>query len=108
MSCKPPLWIWAWEDDEEEEERTANDEPPTEEGRVLKRNFEQAAGPEFTRYAYRSAYRLARRLLSFAMDEMRSTEDFNEVDAMLEEWQNCKILRSPSTLDAKVHSRSWS
>jgi len=88
MSCKPPLWIWAWADDEDEDERKANDEPPTEAGKVLKRTFEQAAGPEFTRYAYPLAYRLARRLrlLRFAMDEMRSTEDFNEADAMLEEW----------------------
>ncbi|KAH5037164.1 hypothetical protein HBI65_198570 [Parastagonospora nodorum] len=97
MSCKPPLWIWAWADDEDEDEQTANDEPPNEEGRVLKRTFEQAAGPEFAGYAYPSAYRLARRLLRFAMDEMRSTEDFNEADAMLEEW--AELRKSSAIVD---------
>lgn len=78
MSCAPPLWIWAWLDDEEGDERTANDVPPTEEGRILKKSFEKAAGPEFVRYAYPSAYRLARRLVRFAIDGIRTSEDFRE------------------------------
>ena len=92
MSCAPPFWIWAWpdddddEDDDDEDERTANDVPPTEEGRFLKKSFEEAAGPEYVRYAYPSAYRLARRLVRFAIDGMHSNEQYKEANAMLKEW----------------------
>ncbi|KAH8736182.1 phosphotransferase enzyme family-domain-containing protein [Ilyonectria robusta] len=86
MSCAPPMWIWAWNDDEDEDERTANDEPPTQEGVQLKLTFEEAAGPDYLRFAYKPAYRLARRLLRFAIDGMRSNEDFEEAEAMLQEW----------------------
>ncbi|KAH3951810.1 hypothetical protein HBI56_084060 [Parastagonospora nodorum] len=97
MSCRPPLWIWAWAEDEDEDERTANDEPPTEEGRILKQAFEQAAGPEFIRYAYPSAYRLARRLVQFAMDGITFSQDFRDADAMLEEW--AELRKSSVTVD---------
>ena len=86
MSCAPPLWIWVWLDDEDEDERIANDVPPTEEGRSLKKAFEEAAGPEYVRYAYPSAYRLARRLVRFAIDGMCSTEHLREAKEMLKEW----------------------
>jgi hypothetical protein len=86
MLCAPPLWIWAWLDDEDEDERIANDVPLTEEGRSLKKAFEEAAGPEFVRYAYPSAYRLARRLVRFVIDGMRSTEHLREAEEMLKEW----------------------
>ena len=91
MSCAPPLWIWAWADDEEEDERTANDVPPTEEGRALKNAFEEAAGAEFVRYAYPSAYRLARRLIRFAIDGQRSNEDLKEAESMLTEWKEIRV-----------------
>ncbi|KAH7134023.1 hypothetical protein EDB81DRAFT_886828 [Dactylonectria macrodidyma] len=86
MSCAPPMWIWAWRDDEDEDERTANDEPPTAEGAQLKLAFEEAAGNDFARFAYEPAYRLARRLLRFAIDGMQSDEDFGDAEAMLQEW----------------------
>ncbi|KAH7150201.1 hypothetical protein B0J13DRAFT_620525 [Dactylonectria estremocensis] len=86
MSCAPPMWIWAWQDDEDENERTANDEPPTPEGVQLKLAFEEAAGNDFVRFAYEPAYRLARRLLLFAIDGIQSDEDFREAEAMLQEW----------------------
>jgi aminoglycoside phosphotransferase (APT) family kinase protein len=90
MSCAPPLWVWAWADDEEEDERTANDVPPTDEGRALKKTFEEAAGDEFVRYAYPPAYRLARRLIRFAIDGQRTTEDLREAEAMLKEWKEIR------------------
>ncbi|KAK3299653.1 uncharacterized protein B0H64DRAFT_430617 [Chaetomium fimeti] len=86
MSCSPPLWIWAWQDDEDEDERTANDEPPTPEARQLKTLFESAAGPDYVRLAYGPPYRLARRLVRFAIDGVRSNEDYNEAEVMLQEW----------------------
>ncbi|KAF3009714.1 hypothetical protein E8E13_008944 [Curvularia kusanoi] len=91
MSCAPPFWIWAW-DDEEEDERTANDVPPTEEGRELKNLFEEAAGADFVRYAYPSAYRLARRLVRFAIDGMNSNEHIKEANTMLEEWDKVRDM----------------
>lgn len=86
MSCAPPLWIWAWQDEEDEDERTANDIPPTLEGRQLKTLFEEAAGQDYCRLAYNPAYRLARRLVRFAIEGVRSNEDFKEAKAMLLDW----------------------
>jgi len=86
MSCAPPLWLWAWLDDEDEDERTANDDPPTPEGRQLKKLFEEAAGHDYTKLAYEPAYRLARRLVRFAIEGVGSNEDFREAEAMLQEW----------------------
>ncbi|KAI1739130.1 hypothetical protein F4680DRAFT_449234 [Xylaria scruposa] len=93
MSCKPPLWLWGWKDDEDEDERTANEEPPTAESRQLKKLFEDAAGPDYLRFAYQPAYRLARQLVSFIIDGLRSNEDLYGADAMLKEW---KAIRNES------------
>ncbi|KAI1181370.1 hypothetical protein F5B17DRAFT_453148 [Nemania serpens] len=92
MSCQPPLWLWGWKHDEDEDERTANDEPPTVESRELKRLFENAAGPEYLRLAYKPAFRLARQLFSFALNGVRSNEQFKEADTMLQEWE---VIRQP-------------
>ena len=86
MSCAPPLWVWAWLDDDDEDERTANNTPATEQGKALKTAFEEAAGPEYVRYAYSPAYRLSRRLVRFAVDGIRSNEHFREAESMLQEW----------------------
>ena len=93
MSCAPPMWIWAWKDDEDEDERMANDDPGTAEGRELKALFEEAAGEDYVRLAYEPAYRLARRLMRFAIEGVRSNEDFKEADAILKEWV---VIRSSS------------
>ncbi|KAI1394707.1 hypothetical protein F4819DRAFT_506880 [Hypoxylon fuscum] len=87
MACTPPLWIWDWQEDEEEDERKANDDPSSPEARQLKRVFEKSAGPEYTRFAYEPAYRLARRLVRFAVDgRIGSSEDTRQAKEMLEEW----------------------
>lgn len=80
------MWVWAWQDDEEEDELLANDDPGTAEGRELKALFEEAAGPVYVRFAYEPAYRLARRLVRFAVEGLRFNEDFREADVMLVEW----------------------
>lgn len=87
MACAPPQWIWAWLHNEEEDERTANDTPSTPEGRELKSLFEKAAGPEYLRFAYAPAYRLARRLVRFALETITSEKDMDEADAMVREWE---------------------
>ncbi|MBE3049300.1 aminoglycoside phosphotransferase family protein, partial [Candidatus Bathyarchaeota archaeon] len=85
MSCAPPLWVWAWQDDEDEDERTANDDPPTANGRELKKLFEEAAGEDYLRLAYEPTYRLARQLCGFAINDIRSNESFRAARAMLKE-----------------------
>ena len=88
MSCAPPVWLWAWQDDEDEDERLANDKPPTPEGCQIKQLFEAAAGHDYLKYAYEPSYRLARRLVRFAIDGVRYNEDFKEADMMLQEWSS--------------------
>ncbi|RYP00554.1 hypothetical protein DL763_000751 [Monosporascus cannonballus] len=90
MCCAPPAWIWAWKDDEDEDERTANDELPTLEARQLKQLFEDAAGQDYLKFAYEPAYRLARRLVRFAIEGVRSNEDFEEAKTMLQEWRSMR------------------
>lgn len=94
MSCAPPMWIWDWQEDEHEDERLANEEPATPEQKELKTVFETAAGPQYVRCAYHPAYRLARRLVHFAIDGIRSNEDVKEAEAMLGEWQ--RLLPQPA------------
>lgn len=94
MSCTPPMWIWDWQEDEHEDERLANEEPATPEQKELKTVFETAAGPQYVRCAYHPAYRLARRLVRFAIDGIRSNEDVKEAEAMLGEWQS--LLLQPA------------
>jgi len=90
MSCTPPLWIWAWNDDDDEDERTANDDPPTPELRQLKALFDEAAGPDYLHFAYEPPYRLARRLVHYAIHDIRSKEDVDEANAMLQEWADMR------------------
>lgn len=90
MSCTPPMWIWSWQDDEDEDERMANEEPVTPEQQELKKVFEAAAGRHYVQYAYPPGYRLARRLVRFAIHGIRSSEDEQEAEAMLEEWQGLR------------------
>ena len=91
MACAPPQWIWDWKDDEDEDERKANDDPPEPENRQLKLLFEQCAGQDYCRYAYDAKYRLARRLVRFAMEGIRSNEDSKDADAMFREWGEISI-----------------
>ncbi|KAK3323755.1 kinase-like domain-containing protein [Cercophora scortea] len=87
MTCEPPLWIWAWsDDDEDEDERIANDDPATPEARELKKVFENTAGPDYLRYAYQPAYRLARHLVRFAIEGVHSSQGLQGAEAMLDEW----------------------
>lgn len=90
MSCTPPMWIWSWKEDEDEDERMANEEPATSEEKELKILFETEAGPDYIQYSYPAAYRLARRLVRFAIHGIRSSEDEQEAKAMLEEWQGIR------------------
>lgn len=97
MSCTPPLWLWAWKEDEDEDERTANDTPSTPEACQLKRIFEDAAGKDYIKFAYKPTYRLARQLVRFAIDGVQSNEEFKEAKMMLQEWQSIRLEISTSS-----------
>ncbi|KAI1501895.1 hypothetical protein F5X99DRAFT_408512 [Biscogniauxia marginata] len=94
LACTPPIWLWGWKIDEEEDERTANDIPPTPEARELKQIFEDAAGPDYIRFAYRPEYRLARQLCTFALDGMASNERLREAGDMFTEWKQIRQSQS--------------
>lgn len=83
MTCSPPMWIYTWNEDEDEGERMANDIPPFKGGRELKPIFDEVDGEEYIKLAYELAYRLARRLISFAMEGIRYNEDFKDAEATL-------------------------
>ncbi|KAK0610550.1 hypothetical protein B0T17DRAFT_544888 [Bombardia bombarda] len=94
LACAPPAWIWnfrAWQSeddsDSDSDERTADNVALTAEERQLKILFEIAAGREYKRLAYKSAYRLARRLVRIVVEGMRYAEDVYEAQAMVEEWE---------------------
>ena len=80
------MWLWAWNNEDEEDERLANNTPPTPELRELKELFEAAAGPTYSRFAYGAQFRLARRLLRFAIDGLQSNEDLTSAVLLLDEW----------------------
>lgn len=104
MSCTPPMWIWSWQEDEDEDERMANEVPAATEQKVLKAEFEAAAGPLYIQCAYNPVYRLARRLVRFAIDGIRSTRDEQEAEAMLEEWEKLhqQDVVKPTTANVKM------
>ena len=90
VACTPPMWLWAWNDEDDENERLANDIPPTPEFREIKQQFEDAAGEAYKSYAYKAEYRLARRLMRFAIEGLQTNEDFMAAEELLEEWAALK------------------
>lgn len=70
VACRPPQWIWQWKENKgkDGDDQTANDIPASEECRILKRDFEEAAGPMCLRYAHASEYMMARKRFDFALE----------------------------------------
>ena len=87
MSCTPPEWLWNLNFWNECGEHTANNEPSSAQDREMKYLFEKSAGPDFMRYAYEPAYRLARLLTSFSMRSILSLDvnSRKKAEAMLDE-----------------------
>ena len=65
--------------------------------------FEEAAGTDYVRFAYRAPYRLARRLVRFAIDGLHSNEDYKEATAMLREW--AQVCSAEGGRDIKKHAK---
>ncbi|RDL30653.1 uncharacterized protein BP5553_09998 [Venustampulla echinocandica] len=100
ICCSPPMWLWAWNGEDEEDEQLANNAPPTLELRKLKQLFEHAAGPIYRRFAYGTQYRLARKLIRFAIDGLQSNEDLTNADLLLAEW--VEVQRSLKLANATI------
>lgn len=113
MACAPPAWLWGWREDDDEDERNANDLPPDPHNRQMKQIFEAAAGEEYMKFAYEPVYRLARRLLRFAILGIQSNQDYYDSDDMLEEWERVRAEAGsrpsePAKGSANVDSQSAS
>lgn len=99
MACTPPAWLWSHDDVSDNEDKEHINEldesrynlnPKTEESKVIKRVFDEAAGPEFVYYAYDPVYRLARRLFRFALGGVQSIDEYDAYRSMMLEWQRMK------------------
>jgi len=89
MACEPPMWLWAWPEDDQSyewDEKKANHVPETAENQEIKAAFEQAAGPDYMRYAYNPVYRLGRTLVDFSQRGLHCDEDDERCKDMLDEW----------------------
>ncbi|KAK4184251.1 hypothetical protein QBC35DRAFT_392098 [Podospora australis] len=99
LAARPPTWLWNHELDKEDLEEhdgyfpnpESNEpydpfEPTTEKGQEIKETFERYAGEEYMKYAYEPGYRLARRLVRFAMKPIGSEQELYEAQGMVNEW----------------------
>ena len=95
VSCEPPAWLWGFDDDQlpqhdcpawPYEMPGANDVPGTWENRVLKRIFEESAGPEYVSMAYEEHFRLCRGLFRVALFGLTSNENYEAAERIVEDW----------------------
>ena len=84
VHCRPPMWIWNWLDGGNEDQKKANDEPPTEEQRELKKLYEECMGDDFNSYAFYLPYRLARSLYRIAVTGIQA--NYGIATSLVEEW----------------------
>lgn len=57
--------------------------PTTKESQELKALYEEAAGPEYMRFAYGKPYRLGRKLVKFVIGGIPGSIEYYKSDAML-------------------------
>ncbi|KAI4270446.1 MAG: hypothetical protein L6R35_006612 [Caloplaca aegaea] len=104
-SCRPPAWIWAWDDEEVDDEEKAGKIPEKPELRELKRIFEATMGPAYLKYAYEPQYRMARSLFMLAKDGLQSSVLIKHAESFFIEWAQFRgIIESP---DAFIGVAAW-
>jgi aminoglycoside phosphotransferase (APT) family kinase protein len=94
-NCRPPSWLWDFEDsDSDEEEKIVKPhglvEPVDPELKSIKDTFDDAAGREYCRYAYAYEYRIARDICRLAITGVHCSGDYEVAERILEEW-NSKV-----------------
>lgn len=70
-----------------------NIEPASEEAKNIKQIFDEAAGPEYIRYAYEPVYRLPRRLFYFSRHGINSEGHMKEREEIPVRWEDRKQSR---------------
>ncbi|KAI1391653.1 uncharacterized protein F4822DRAFT_192411 [Hypoxylon trugodes] len=89
MVCVPPSWLWMRAENNETFSRAVIDGPTSPEARELKQLFEDAAGPDYMRFAYEPMYDWARLLVELAMDyHFHKVGRVNVVETILRNWES--------------------
>ena len=86
VSCAPPSWLWTNQKYYDAEESEASSTPSTPEQEHLKEVFDDVVGFDWTWFAYRPEYRLARELFYFAQRGLPDGEAAKKADKFLKEW----------------------
>lgn len=95
VNCQPPGWLWGYDKDTHTENSLlpwpyelegANVAPSTPEQRDLKRIFDDHAGPEYPRLAYRESSRLMRGLFRVATLGLTANWYSTAAERIVEEW----------------------
>ncbi|KAK0616650.1 hypothetical protein B0T14DRAFT_604891 [Immersiella caudata] len=91
MTCIPPQWLWGWDEELDElDETKAKDVPEDPEDCEIKRLFEGAAGPHYSRSAYDPVYRLARVATKYCFALLGHNCHAEEIEGAVEEWKRIK------------------
>ena len=86
VSCAPPSWLWTNQKYYDTEEGEASSTPSTPEQEQLKEVFDDVMGFDWTWFAYRPEYRLARELFYFAQRGLPDSEAAKKADKFFKEW----------------------
>ena len=86
VSCAPPLWLWTERKYYDAEESEASSTPSTPEQEQIKEAFDDAVGFDWTWFAYRPEYRLARELFYFARHGLQDGEAQKKAARLLKDW----------------------
>lgn len=95
-SLAPPMWLWNWDKDMERDlddgdwEEGADEVPGTEGEREIKKLFEEGVGEEGLRVMYGMSWRLARKLVDFAVKGLHSSWGFDDCERVLGVWAECR------------------
>ncbi|KAF2650063.1 hypothetical protein K491DRAFT_570426, partial [Lophiostoma macrostomum CBS 122681] len=90
MAYKPPYWLWYPAEAatrEFDREESANIEPASEHGRVMKQIFLKNASPEFLKYAFAPEAIIARKVLTHLRHGFKHKAHAEMAMATIEEWQ---------------------
>ncbi|KAF2874690.1 hypothetical protein BDV95DRAFT_603491 [Massariosphaeria phaeospora] len=86
-ACRMPVWLWTDDNADEVDEEQGLRAPETEEGRVLRRVFEEGVGDEFVGYACGRVYVLLRKVflwMRIGLSQQHLRREFGAVLAELE------------------------
>ncbi|KAJ5287861.1 hypothetical protein N7478_003547 [Penicillium angulare] len=86
MSCISPAWLWGGKSAMDSVENFSQKLPTRPEEEELKQIFDKAAGTVYARFAYHRQHRLARELFCFMIDGISSSEGFDALRLLKDDW----------------------